>query len=103
MMAIDGFCELCRARINVGLDEEPLCDQCLKKLPMAAWKALADDDDRVVVVATHDSRMLPLADQVVEQGSRDQIFEEFGLLPPQVAKRIQMFMRSHKPAMLVAK
>ena len=29
-------------------------------------RALADDDDRVVVVATHDSRMLPLADQVVE-------------------------------------
>ena len=24
------------------------------------------DDDRVVVVATHDSRMLPLADQVIE-------------------------------------
>lgn len=46
---------------------------------------------------------LAIPDQIIEHGSRDQIFEEFGLLPYQVAKRVQAFVQTQKAALLIAK
>ena len=44
---------------------------------------------------------LALPDLVIEQGTRNQIFEEHGLLPSQVTKRITNFMRTHSHAAVV--
>ncbi len=40
-------------------------------------------------------------DEIIEQGSRTQVFEEHGLLPNQVAKQILDFVHSHAPAAVV--
>lgn len=96
---------------------KPLDTELLRRLALEHTSLVAYEDHTIVggfssavSEALHDLGLehipllrLAVADQVVEQGTRDQIFEEFGLLPHQVAKRIQMFLQSHKPAMLVAK
>jgi 1-deoxy-D-xylulose-5-phosphate synthase len=46
---------------------------------------------------------LGVPDIIVEHGTRDLVFEEHGLLPPQVAKRVQEFVQAHSPAMLAVK
>lgn len=46
---------------------------------------------------------LAVPDEVIEHGTRNEIFEEYGLLPVQVAKRIAEFVHSTKPVMLAVK
>ncbi len=42
-----------------------------------------------------------IPDEIIEQGSRTEVFEEHQLLPYQVAERIQKFVDSHHPAAVV--
>lgn len=51
----------------------------------------------------HPLLRLAVEDAVIEHGSRDQIFTEQGLMPAQVAKRIQAFVHSSKHAVLSVK
>ncbi len=46
---------------------------------------------------------LAIPDEVIEHGARHEIFEEYGLMPEQVAKRIAQFVHSSRSAMVAVK